>query len=196
MQKPKNVTPISTGHAKSDPEGFTISVGSIPFRFRLGPNGRSTMIGPARLIDFPGADVRKRLAKSAQGSDESAPGVHLSNTLQPFFTPSPDYLAVISNPDAMQIRTRHVSLPGLGTKVAAHESRSEARRPCQNRAKTIQAATIEVSFERKADSPNIENMPRRGNLWVIDERQPVFSVRNRRNFRQVESKDLCRSSPP
>src|SRR5438552_2418209 len=33
-------------------------------------------------------------------------------------------------------------------------------------------------------------MPRRGNLWVIDELQAAVSVRNRRNFRQVESKDL------
>src|SRR5437879_1502077 len=40
------------------------------------------------------------------------------------------------------------------------------------------------------------NGPRQGNLWVIDELQPAFSVRNRRNFRQVESKDLCWSSPP
>jgi len=38
--------------------------------------------------------------------------------------------------------------------------------------------------------------PRRGNLWVIDELQAAVSVRNRRNFRQVESKDLCWSSPP
>jgi Protein of unknown function (DUF3489) len=70
MQKPKNVVPISAGHADSDPEHFTISVGSIPFRFRMGPSGRSTMIGPARLIDFPGTDVWKELAESAQGSDE------------------------------------------------------------------------------------------------------------------------------
>jgi hypothetical protein len=70
MQKPKNVTPISTGHTKSDPEGFTISVGGVPFRLRMGPDGRSTMIGPARLIDFPGADIWKKLAKSAQASDE------------------------------------------------------------------------------------------------------------------------------
>jgi hypothetical protein len=70
MQKPKKVTPISTGHAKSDPEGFTISVGGVPFRLRMGPDGRSTMIGPARLIDFPGADIWKKLAKSAQASDE------------------------------------------------------------------------------------------------------------------------------
>src|SRR5258708_31028482 len=38
--------------------------------------------------------------------------------------------------------------------------------------------------------------PRRGNLWVIDERQPAFSARNRRNFRQVESKEFCWSSLP
>jgi hypothetical protein len=68
MQKPKNVVPISAGHVDFDPEHFTISVGSIPFRFRMGPSGRSTMIGPARLIDFPGADVWKKLANSAQGS--------------------------------------------------------------------------------------------------------------------------------
>jgi hypothetical protein len=66
MRKPKNVVPISADHADFDPEHLTISVGSIPLRFRMGPNGRSTMIGPARLIDFPGADVWKKLAKSAQ----------------------------------------------------------------------------------------------------------------------------------
>src|SRR4051812_10438652 len=70
MQKPKNVVPISADHAGLDLEHFTISVGSIPFRFRIGPNGRWTVIGPARLIDFPGADVWKKLAKSAQESDE------------------------------------------------------------------------------------------------------------------------------
>jgi hypothetical protein len=42
MQIPKNVIPISAGHADSDPEHFTISVGSIPFRFSMGPSGRST----------------------------------------------------------------------------------------------------------------------------------------------------------
>jgi hypothetical protein len=34
-------------------------------------------------------------------------------------------------------------------------------------------------------------MARRGNLWVDGERQRAFSARNSRNFRQVESKDLC-----
>jgi hypothetical protein len=70
MQKPSNVVPISVGYAGLDPEHFTISVGSIPFRFRMGPDGRSTPIGPARLIDFPGTHGRKALAKSAPGSDE------------------------------------------------------------------------------------------------------------------------------
>jgi hypothetical protein len=36
-----------------------------------------------------------------------------------------------------------------------------------------------------------EMKPRRGNLWAIDRLQPAFLVRNRRNFRQVESNDLC-----
>jgi hypothetical protein len=70
MKKPKNVLSISAGDSESDPECFTISVGCIPFRFRMGPSGKSTMIGPARLIDFPGADVWKKLAKPAPGSDE------------------------------------------------------------------------------------------------------------------------------
>jgi hypothetical protein len=39
-------------------------------------------------------------------------------------------------------------------------------------------------------------LARRGNLWVSGERQRAASVRNRRNFRQVESNDLCWSSPP
>src|SRR5437868_3095396 len=70
MQKPKNVVPISAGHADFDSEHFSISVGSIPFRFRMGPNGRSTMIDPASLIDFPGSNFWKKLAKSGQGSDQ------------------------------------------------------------------------------------------------------------------------------
>src|SRR5436305_1871368 len=74
MQKPKNVVPILADHAHFDSQHFTISVGSIPFRYRMGPNGQWNMVGPARLIDFPGADVRKKLAESAQGSDECRDG--------------------------------------------------------------------------------------------------------------------------
>jgi hypothetical protein len=70
MSKPKNVVPIAPGMADYDPGDFTISVGSVPFRFLMGPNGRSTMIGPARIIEFPRTGVSKKLAKSVQGGDE------------------------------------------------------------------------------------------------------------------------------
>ena len=42
----------------------------------------------------------------------------------------------------------------------------------------------------------LNKMPRRGNSWVIERLQAAFSVRNRRNLRQVESNDLCWASPP
>src|ERR1700733_11274362 len=70
MYKPRNVVPISAGMTVSDPGDFTISVGGVPFRFRMGPDGGSTMIGPARLIDFPRAGIGDPLAKSPPESDE------------------------------------------------------------------------------------------------------------------------------
>jgi len=36
-----------------------------------------------------------------------------------------------------------------------------------------------------------KSLPRRGNLWVTGERQRCVSMRNLRNFLQVESNDLC-----
>src|ERR1022692_1148121 len=70
MYKPRNVVPISAGQGDSDPGHFTIAVGSSHFRLRVERNGGSTMIGPARLIDFPGADIGIQLARSAAESDE------------------------------------------------------------------------------------------------------------------------------
>jgi hypothetical protein len=70
MSKGKDIVPISAGPPKPDPRDVTISVGNSHLRLRLGPNGKSTVIGPARLIDFPaGADCRT-LAKAAQASDQ------------------------------------------------------------------------------------------------------------------------------
>jgi hypothetical protein len=37
------------------------SVSSVPSRFPTGPNDRSTMIGPARIGEFPRTDVSKNL---------------------------------------------------------------------------------------------------------------------------------------
>jgi len=69
MSKRKDIVPISAGPPKSDPSDLTISVGDSHLRLRFGPDGKSIMIGPARLIDFPAADFRK-LAKAARESDE------------------------------------------------------------------------------------------------------------------------------
>jgi hypothetical protein len=69
MSKRKDIVPISAGPPMPDPQEVTISVGNSHLRLRLGPNGKSTVIGPARLIDFPGADCRT-LARAAQESDE------------------------------------------------------------------------------------------------------------------------------
>ena len=60
----------------------------------------------------------------------------------------------------------------------------------------VQLRGRRILYVAPADPGPFGILPRRGNLWVIDELQPAFSVRNRRNFRQVESKDLCWSSPP
>jgi hypothetical protein len=38
----------------------------------MAPSGRSTVIGPAKIIDFPGADVWKKLAKLGHRSDQCA----------------------------------------------------------------------------------------------------------------------------
>jgi len=70
MTKPKSVVPISQGLAESDPGDFTISVGNVPFRFMISLDGEPAMVGPAKLIDFPGADACKKLAKSGEESDE------------------------------------------------------------------------------------------------------------------------------
>src|SRR6266567_136569 len=70
MPKPKNVVPISAGTPAPHPRDLTISVSTTHLRLMTRPNGGSTMVGPARLIDFPAADFRKQLAKPVQGSDE------------------------------------------------------------------------------------------------------------------------------
>jgi hypothetical protein len=69
MSKRKDIVPISAGPPMPDSQEVTISVGNSHLRLRFGPNGKSTVIGPARLIDFPGADCRT-LARAAQASDE------------------------------------------------------------------------------------------------------------------------------
>jgi regulator of replication initiation timing len=77
----------------------------------------------------------------------------------------------------------------LAAEDAAAERLAAADKASADRLAAFQTAADErLAVAEKAGQ---EKLPRRGNLWVIDELQPAFSVRNRRNFRQVESNDLC-----
>jgi hypothetical protein len=117
MSKTKKVVHISAGHADLDPE-FTISVGNVPFRFRIGPNGRSNMIGPARLIEFPREDVPKKLAKSAEGSDECPDrGNHRARKTK---------MKIFTLENGTSSITRQMTIPEAEAVVNAESLRNEA----------------------------------------------------------------------